>query len=512
MGDILVHRSVSTDRSAELGPRSDRHDYDRSAPRGETSPPPASAAMARQWMRRVRRIHFVGIGGAGMGGIAEVLHNLGYQVSGSDRNQNAMTRRLDAKGVAVRIGHDASLVEGTDVVVVSSAISQDNPEVARARQRRVPVVPRAEMLAELMRFRQGIAVAGTHGKTTTTSLIASLLAEGGLDPTFVIGGRLNSFGGNARLGAGRYLVAEADESDASFLYLKPVMAVVTNIDADHLGTYGGHFYRLSETFVEFLHHLPFYGLAVLCADDPVVAALLPKVSKPVLTYGLEEQADLCARDVRYEGMRTRFRVARRGETAWLDVALNLPGRHNVLNALAAIAVAFELGVAEEAIERGLRGFQGIARRFQRVGELRMGEKRVRVIDDYAHHPREIAATLQAIRTGWPGSRVVVIFQPHRFTRTRDLFDDFARVLSAVDGLVLLEVYSAGEAAIPGADSRALCRAIRAWGGAIPVFLEDRSDLERVLGTLLRNGDILLTLGAGDVGSVASALVRGEALG
>jgi UDP-N-acetylmuramate--alanine ligase len=333
-----------------------------------------------------------------------------------------------------------------------------------------------------------------------------------LDPTFVIGGRLNSLGGNARLGTGQYLVAEADESDASFLYLKPMMAVVTNIDADHLGTYGGDFHRLSDTFVEFLHHLPFYGLAVLCADDPVVMALLPSVSKPVLTYGLEEQCDLCARDIRYQGMQSRFRVARRDEPTWLDVTLNLPGRHNVLNALAAIAIASELGVAQEAIERGLRGFQGIARRFQLRGEVRVGEATVHLIDDYAHHPREIAATLQAIRTGWPGSRVVVVFQPHRFTRTRDLFDDFAKVLSAVEGLVLLEVYGAGEAAITGADSRALCRAIRAWGGAVPVFVEDRSDLSKVLCTLLRDGDILLTLGAGDIGSVANALMRGENLG
>lgn len=514
MGDRWAHRAVETGEQCER-PLAEPGAYQRSLLVGETSMPlasAASAAMARQWMWRVRRIHFVGIGGVGMGGIAEVLHNLGYQVSGSDRAANAMTRRLEAKGMVVRIGHDPSLVEGTDVVVVSSAIRQDNPEVLRARQRRVPIVPRAEMLAELMRFRQGIAVAGTHGKTTTTSLIASLLAEGGLDPTFVIGGRLNSLGGNARLGTGQYLVAEADESDASFLYLKPMMAVVTNIDADHLGTYGGDFHRLSETFVEFLHHLPFYGLAVLCADDPVVMELLPSVSKPVLTYGLEAPCDLCARDLRYQGMQSRFRVARRAEPAWLDVTLNLPGRHNVLNALAAIAIASELGVAKEAIERGLRGFQGIARRFQLRGEVRVGQATVRLIDDYAHHPREIDATLQAIRTGWPGSRVVVVFQPHRFTRTRDLLDDFARVLSAVDGLVLLEVYGAGEAAIAGADSRALCRAIRAWGGAVPVFVENRSDLLGVLCTVLQDGDILLTLGAGDIGSMASALMQGENLG
>ena len=514
MGDSLAQRALGTDDHPERRPGAEPFGSKPAVGRGEAAPAtasPASAAVARQWMHRVRRIHFVGIGGAGMGGIAEVLHNLGYQVSGSDCTENAMTRRLDAKGLMVRTGHDPNLVEGTDVVVVSSAIKQDNPEVVRARERRVPVVARAEMLAELMRFRQGIAVAGTHGKTTTTSLIASLLAEGGLDPTFVIGGRLNSLGGNARLGTGPYLVAEADESDASFLYLKPMMAVVTNIDADHLGTYGGDFRRLRDTFEEFLHHLPFYGLAVLCADDPVAMALLPAVSRPVLTYGLDGRGDLYARDIRYEGMRTRFRVGRRDEPAWLDVALSLPGRHNVLNALAAIAVAAELGVAEEAIERGLRRFQGIARRLHVFGEVLVAEKRVRLIDDYAHHPREISATLQAIRSGWPGSRVVVIFQPHRFTRTRDLFDDFARILSAVDGLVLLEVYSAGEASIPGADSRALCRAIRAWGGAVSLFVGDRSDLGRVLGPLLRDGDILLTLGAGDIGSVASALAQGESL-
>lgn len=514
MGDNLAHRAVEMNSHPERRSPPELQGSERPVLLGEASPTSAStvsAAIARQWMRRVRRIHFVGIGGAGMGGIAEVLHNLGYRISGSDCSENAMSRRLDAMGVVVRIGHDPSLVEGTDVVVVSSAIGQDNPEVVRARQRRVPVVPRAEMLAELMRFRQGIAVAGTHGKTTTTSLIASLLAEGGLDPTFVIGGRLNSVGGNARLGTGHYLVAEADESDASFLYLKPMMAVVTNIDADHLGTYGGDFRRLSDTFLEFLHHLPFYGLAVLCADDPMVMALLPAVSKPVLTYGLEGQCDLCARDIRYQGMRTRFRVAHRDQPAWLDVSLNLPGRHNVLNALAAIAVASELGVAEEAIERGLRGFQGIGRRFQCLGEVLVGESRVRLIDDYAHHPREIEATLRAIRSGWPGSRVVVIFQPHRFTRTRDLFDDFAKTLSAVDGLVLLEVYSAGEAPITGADSRALSRAIRAWGGAVPVFVEHRADLPRVIGNLVRDGDTLLTLGAGDIGSVARALARGESL-
>ena len=472
----------------------------------------AYSGLAQQWMHRVRRIHFVGIGGAGMGGIAEVLHNLGYQVSGTDCAENGMTRHLAAQGLTIHVGHDGQFVEGTDVVVVSSAIREDNPEVLRAQERRIAVVPRAEMLAELMRFRQGIAVAGTHGKTTTTSLIASLLAEGGLDPTFVIGGRLNSLGGNARLGTGRFLVAEADESDASFLLLKPVMAVVTNIDADHLGAYGGDFGRLRDAFVEFLHHLPFYGLAVLCNDDPVVRELVPVVSKPILRYGVHGPADLYARDIRCDGMRTRFRVAKGDELAWLSVSLNLPGQHNVLNALAAIAVAHELGVSEEAIERGLQGFQGIARRFQVCGEVTIAGARVLLIDDYGHHPREIAATLQAIRSSWPGSRVVVVFQPHRFTRTRDLFEDFAKVLSTLDGLVLLEVYAAGESAIPGADGRALCRAIRAWGGVDPVFVAEHTDLPRALRSLLRDGDVLLTLGAGDIGAISGTLARGEPLG
>lgn len=515
MGERSVQRSVET-----VSPPGSRLLAEGSNSRsatvfGEATPAvtlAAVAGMTRQWMRRVRRIHFVGIGGVGMGGIAEVLHNLGYQITGSDCCTNAMTLRLAANGVVVAIGHDPGAVEGADVVVVSSAIGQHNPEVLRARERRLPVVRRAEMLAELMRFRQGIAIAGTHGKTTTTSLVASLLAEGGLDPTFVIGGRLNSLGGNARLGTGPYLVAEADESDASFLYLKPTVAVVTNIDTDHLGSYGGDFQRLRDAFLEFLHHLPFYGLAVLCADDSVVAELLPAVSRPVLTYGLEGQGDVYARDLHYEGMRTRFRVARGDDPAWLDVVLNLPGRHNVLNALAAITVASELGVAEEAIERGLRGFQGIARRFQLLGEVRVGATRVRLIDDYGHHPREIDATLQAIRSGWPGSRIVVIFQPHRFTRTRDLLEDFARALSAADALVLLEVYAAGEAPIVGADSRALCRAIRSRGATVPVLVEDRVDLEPILSSLLEDGDVLLTLGAGDIGSVASALVRGEGSG
>lgn len=458
-------------------------------------------------MGRIRRIHFVGIGGVGMGGIAEVMLNLGYTVTGSDLHENAVTERLVAKGAQVHIGHAAAHVEGCDVVVISSAVKRDNPEVVAAREQRIPVIPRAEMLAELMRFRYGIAVAGTHGKTTTTSLIASVLAEGGLDPTFVIGGRLNSAGTNARLGASRYLVAEADESDASFLHLQPMLAVVTNIDADHMETYGGDFGRLQSTFLEFLHHLPFYGLAVVCLDDPVIRALLPNIAKPVLTYGLSTEADLHAVDLRQERGRTHFRVVRAGQGPWLDISLNLPGRHNVLNALAAIAVGWELGVSDTAIQGALGGFQGIGRRFQRYGELLSPAGRVLLIDDYGHHPREIAATLQALRAGWPERRLVVAFQPHRYTRTRDLFEDFAMVLSDVDVLVLLEVYAAGEAPIAGADGRALSRAIRLRGQVDPVFVEHVDELPDVLAGVLNDGDVLLTLGAGNIGAVSGTLSK-----
>ena len=463
-----------------------------------------STAVQPQGMGRVRRIHFVGAGGAGMGGIAEVLHNLGYSVSGSDLRENAVTRRLARLGVKIAIGHDAGHVADCDAVVVSSAVGADNPEVQAAREQRIPVVPRAEMLAELMRFRYGIGVAGTHGKTTTTSLIASLLAGGGLDPTFVIGGQLNSAASHAQLGDGHYLVAEADESDASFLYLQPSMAVVTNIDADHLPTYGGDFERLRQTFIEFLHHLPFYGVAVLCLDDPEVRNVLAEVTRPVITYGIATDADVQAGKLQQQGMQTRFTVRRAGHDE-LPVTLNMPGRHNVLNALAAIAVATELGVPDAAIQQGLAGFQGIGRRLHVAGEVQTAGGHVLLIDDYAHHPREIAPTLEAVRHGWPGRRLVVVFQPHRYTRTRDLFDDFIQVLSAADVLVLGEVYAAGESPISGADGRALCRGIRARGQLDPVFVESITDLPDVLPGILQDGDVVLTLGAGDIGAVAAGL-------
>jgi UDP-N-acetylmuramate--alanine ligase len=459
-------------------------------------------------MGRTRRLHFVGVGGAGMSGIAELMANLGYEVSGSDRRESEVTRRLGRLGVEVCIGHAAENVADADAVVISTAIDESNPEIVAARAHRIPVVRRAEMLAELMRFYYGVAVAGTHGKTTTTSLIASLLAEGGLDPTFVIGGRLNSAGANAKLGAGRYLVAEADESDASFLFLQPMLAVVTNIDADHLPTYGGDFGKLREVFVEFLHHLPFYGLAVLCADDPQVRSILPRLSRPVLTYGTAEDCDARATDIVQDGLRTRFLACLPNLKSPLPITLNLPGRHSVLNALAAIAVANELGVAETAIRRALLNFQGIGRRFQQHGELKLPDGgRVTLMDDYGHHPREIQAVLNALRGAWPGRRLVLAFQPHRFTRTRDLFDDFAQVLSEVDALILLEVYPAGEKPIPGADGRSLSRAIRTRGKVDPVFVEQTAGLPAVLPGLLRDGDLLLLMGAGDIGALAVQLGR-----
>jgi UDP-N-acetylmuramate--alanine ligase len=456
-------------------------------------------------MGRVRRVHFVGIGGAGMSGIAEVLHNLGYVVSGSDLRDSAVTRRLAGLGIKVLVGHAAANVSACDVVVASTAIDAENPELAAAREQRIPVVPRAEMLAELMRFRYGIGVAGTHGKTTTTSLTASLLAEGGLDPTFVIGGQLNSAASNAQLGAGHYLVAEADESDASFLYLQPSMAVVTNIDADHLSTYEGDFERLRQTFIDYLHHLPFYGLAVLCLDDPQVANILAEVTRPVITYGIDSDADIRASEVRQQQLQTHFQVQRPGHDGTLSITLNLPGRHNVLNALAAIAVATELGVSDEAIQRALSGFQGIGRRFQMAGEIQVAAGSVLLIDDYAHHPREIEPTLAAVRAGWPERRLVVVFQPHRYSRTHDLFDDFIQVLSGVDVLVLCEVYAAGEAPVSGADGRSLSRGIRTRGHVDPVFVEKLDMLPDVLDDILHDGDVLLTLGAGDIGAAAAQL-------
>lgn len=466
---------------------------------------PTRAAQP-QGMGRVRQVHFVGIGGAGMSGIAEVLHNLGYMVSGSDAKESAITRRLAAKGIQISIGHAAEQVEGSDAVVVSTAIASDNPELVAARNLRIPVVPRAEMLAELMRFRYGIGIAGTHGKTTTTSLIASLLAEAGLDPTFVIGGLLNSAASNAQLGSGHYLVAEADESDASFLYLQPSMAVVTNIDADHLSTYGGDFARLRQTFIDFLHHLPFYGLAVLCIDDPEVEGILAEVTRPVISYGVSANADIRASQVQQVGAQTHFLVQRPDHAEPLAIELNLPGRHNVLNALAAIAVATELGVADADIQHALAGFQGIGRRFQMAGEIAARSGRVLLVDDYAHHPRELAPTIAAARAGWPERRLVVVFQPHRYTRTRDLFDDFVEVLSGVDVLVLCEVYAAGESPIAGADGRALARGIRARGQVDPVFVEDLARLPSVLNDLLEDGDLLLTMGAGDIGAAAQRLI------
>ena len=471
---------------------------------------PTGAAQP-QGMGRVRHVHFIGIGGAGMSGIAEVLHNLGYEVSGSDLHENAVTRRLVGMGITVCIGHEAQNLATCDAVVVSTAIPADNPELVAARAQRIPVVPRAEMLAELMRFRYGIGVAGTHGKTTTTSLIASLLAEGGLDPTFVIGGQLNSAASHAQLGTGHYLVAEADESDASFLYLQPSMAVVTNIDADHLSTYAGDFARLRQTFIDYLHHLPFYGLAVLCMDDPEIQAILGEVTRSVVTYAIDTPADVTAHDIRQQGGQTHFMVQRAGFTTDLPVTLNLPGRHNVLNALAAIAVASELGVADADMQKALADFQGIGRRFQIAGDIDTAAGRVLLIDDYAHHPREIAPTLAAARAGWPGRRLVVVFQPHRYSRTQDLFDDFVQVLSAVDVLLLCEVYAAGEQPIAGADGRALARGVRARGQQEPVFVEQLDALPEVLADVLQDGDVLLTLGAGDIGSASAQLVTDLAM-
>ncbi len=455
-------------------------------------------------MRRIHTIHFVGIGGSGMSGIAEVLLNLGYAVQGSDLKSGESTRRLESLGARVLIGHRAANVDGADVVVVSSAINAENPEVARALAERIPVVKRAEMLGELMRFRYSIAVAGTHGKTTTTSLVASVLAEGGEDPTFVIGGRLKSAAANARLGAGQYLVAEADESDASFLHLQPMIAIVTNVDADHLGTHGGDFGKLKASFVEFLHNLPFYGLAIVCADDAEAAALIPQIARPYLTYGLGEPADVRAVNVERRGGQSRFDVLRPGR-APLPVTLNLPGRHNVLNALAAICVATELEVDDGAIQRALAGFQGIERRLQWLGDVNGPSGRLTLVDDYGHHPTEVAATLEAARQGWPDRRVVLVFQPHRYTRTRDLLDDFAQVLSGADALLVAEVYPAGEAPIAGADAKALCRAIRSRGRVEPVLLKSLDELPEALAGVARDGDVVLLMGAGSIGAAAQEL-------
>jgi UDP-N-acetylmuramate--alanine ligase len=458
---------------------------------------------------KVRHIHFVGIGGSGMSGIAEVLANLGYQVSGSDLAENSATRRLASLGVDVKARHGKDNINGADAVVVSSAVQSDNPEVVAARERRIPVVPRALMLAELMRLKQGVAIAGTHGKTTTTSLVASVLAEAGLDPTFVIGGRLNAAGSNARLGAGDFIVVEADESDASFLHLQPVIAVVTNIDADHMDTYQQDFAKLKQAFAQFLQNLPFYGAAVLCIDDAHVRAILAEVTKPVLTYGTGEDAMVRAEAIEHDGGRMRFRALRK-DAKPLEVVLNLPGRHNVLNALAAIAVATEIQIADAAILKALREFNGVGRRFQNYGEIKLDGEGGKagaftLIDDYGHHPVEMAATIEAARGAFPGRRLVLAFQPHRYTRTRDLFEDFVRVLSSVDMLVLADVYAAGEAPIVAADGRSLARAVRVAGKVEPLFVEDIADLPETIRRAAADRDVVITMGAGSMGGVPAQL-------
>ena len=459
----------------------------------------------QNWMRRIDHVHFVGIGGVGMGGIAEVMVNLGYSVSGSDMARNALVLRLESLGAKVFQGHDVSNVEGVDVVVVSSAISEDNPEVAVARKNRIPVIRRAEMLGELMRFKQGIAIAGTHGKTTTTSLVASLLTEGGMDPTYVIGGKLNSSSANAYLGQSEWLVAEADESDASFLSLQPVIAIVTNIDADHLSSYENDFDRLKSAFVEFLQHLPFYGLAVMCIDDEEVRALVGRISRPVMTYGFSDDADVRGMNFRQDKMKSCFDVKLPDGTEMRQITLNLPGRHNAQNALASVAVGWELGLRAQNMRRAFQNFEGIGRRAQPLGPLLLEDGQAELFDDYGHHPREVAATLEAIKNGRPNNRLVVVFQPHRYTRTRDLFDDFTDALCDADVLVLCEVYPAGEAPIAGADGRALARAIRQRGVMDPIFVAEIDQVAKTLEGVLVPNDVVLTLGAGSIGGIAASL-------
>ncbi len=458
----------------------------------------------RDRMRRINTIHFVGIGGSGMSGIAEVLLNLGYAVQGSDVRASAVTQWLTGLGARVTIGHAAANIAGADVVVASGAVARDNPEVEAALKARIPVVPRAEMLGELMRFRYSIAVAGTHGKTTTTSLIASILGEGGEDPTYVIGGRLKSDASNARLGAGRYLVAEADESDASFTHLQPMIAIVTNIDNDHLSTHDGDFGRLRHSFVEFLHNLPFYGLAVLCLDDEHVASIVQEVGRPIISYGLAKGADVRATNIRPAGLKTHFDVERPGKPP-LKVTVNLPGLHNVRNSLAAIAVTMELGIEDAAIQSALAAFQGVDRRLQHIADVVTAVGKVTIVDDYGHHPTEISATLEAVRQGYAGRRVLLAYQPHRFTRTRDLIDDFGKALSAADLLCVTEVYAAGEAPIAGADGRAICRAVRSRGLLEPLFVEKVEDLGDALKDVIQDGDVILAMGAGNISAVAHAL-------
>ena len=456
-------------------------------------------------MRRVRRIHMIGVGGTGMSGIAEVLVNLGYEVGGSDLRESAVTRRLRHKGIEIFIGHAAVHIGDADVVVSSSAVDDENPEVVAAREARVPVVPRAEMLAELMRYRHGIAVAGTHGKTTTTSLIAAVFGAAGLDPTFVIGGLVNSAGSNAQLGAGRFLIAEADESDASFLHLQPMVTVITNIEADHMETYGGDFSVLRRTFLEFLHNLPFYGVAVLCIDDPVIREMLPEVSRQVLTYGFHEEADYRITDLEPRGLSTAFTIQRPSGAAPLPITLNMPGSHNVLNATAAVVVACDEGLADGAMQAGLSTFDGVGRRFTGLGEILFPAGAALLVDDYGHHPTEISATLESARQAWPERRVVLVYQPHRYTRTRDLYEDFVAVLSRCDVLVLLDVYPAGEDPIPAADSRSLTRSIRQRGQLEPIFAERIEDVPRLLCDVVEAGDVVITQGAGNVAALAQTL-------
>ena len=457
----------------------------------------------------IRHVHFVGIGGAGMSGIAEILHNLGYTVSGSDMADSPVLRRLQSVGIQTRVGHDEQHISGADAVVTSTAVQADNPEVVAAHRKWIPVVPRAVMLAELMRLKQGIAIAGTHGKTTTTSLVASVLAQAGLDPTFVIGGRLISAGANAKLGSGEYIVVEADESDASFLNLNPIMSVVTNIDADHMETYGHDFGRLKQAFIEFLHRMPFYGAAVLCADDPVLQSIFPEVSRPITSYGMSDNAQVRAHDVRADGSRMRFRVTRSNGITLpdLDIVLNLPGMHNVRNALAAVSIAVELNLPDEAVVKALAEFKGVGRRFQNHGELpaRSGGQYT-LIEDYGHHPVELAATIEAARGAFAGRRLVLAFQPHRYTRTRDCFEDFVQVLRLADVVWLTEVYAAGEAPIAAADGRALAHALRVAGQQALVFAQDLSQLESLVQEQAQDGDVVMCMGAGSIGQLPMRLV------
>lgn len=457
-------------------------------------------------MRKVNHIFFIGIGGAGMGGIAEVLLNEGYDISGSDIQEGAMTRRLSDLGVGIKIGHKAENVEGMDVIVVSSAINESNPEIIAAREQRIPIIRRAEMLAELMRYRHGIAVAGTHGKTTTTSLISTIFAQASYDPTFVIGGLLNSAGTNARLGKSRFLIAEADESDASFLHLQPMVSVVTNIEADHMDTYGGDFSKMKDTYVEFLHNLPFYGQAIVCGDDSNIQSIRNRIGRNIVTYGVGEHNDVRAENIQFSFGKSSFTVLR-PNMASLEVTLNLTGHHNVLNALAAIAVATDEGIDDDAIISALASFGGIGRRFEILGDFDTSAGQICLVDDYGHHPTEVAATIAAARTNWPDRRLVMVYQPHRYTRTRDLYEDFVEVLSQVDTLLLLDVYAASESPIDGADSRSLCRSIRQRGAIEPIYVGDKDALPSILANVLQDNDVVMTQGAGNIGKIAKQLAN-----